>query len=282
MLFLDLAKAYDSVEYWALEDAMRGIGIPENVLTVMRNLDERAQAKVLLGGRLSETGWVYLGRGAPQGEVMSPIRFIVWMNLLIEIIAEDESLGYQAEGVERKYAGQAYCDDGLFFAESLPELQKTCDIVSAFCEIYKVKINAGKSYYTVSRGEHRDKEMVAKWDELPRQKVMLWDHTANRNEGQWQDVQETNPGVAIRYLGVMITGNGDSTEQTSKVVKKVSGLLAYIEKSKCSAQLANYLLAACVGGTLNYYGPFTRHSHRTMGSTNTGDAPKQVRSAQRK
>ena len=48
MLFLDLAKAYDSVEYWALEDAMRGIGIPENVLTVMRNLDERAQAKVLL------------------------------------------------------------------------------------------------------------------------------------------------------------------------------------------------------------------------------------------
>ena len=46
MLFLDLAKAYDSVEYWALEDAMRGIGIPENALTVMRNLDERAQAKV--------------------------------------------------------------------------------------------------------------------------------------------------------------------------------------------------------------------------------------------
>ena len=34
MLFLDLAKAYDSVEYWALDDAMRGLGVPEPVLTL--------------------------------------------------------------------------------------------------------------------------------------------------------------------------------------------------------------------------------------------------------
>ena len=87
ILFLDLAKAYDSVEYWALEDAMRGMGIPENVLALMATLDEGSRAKVLMGANM-QTSWIPLGRGAAQGEVMSPLRFIVWMNLLLEVISE--------------------------------------------------------------------------------------------------------------------------------------------------------------------------------------------------
>ena len=86
MLFLDLAKAYDSVEYWALEDAMRGLGVPEGTLTPMRQLDEAAHAKVLTGGAARETGWIELQRGAPQGEVTSPLRLIAWMNIVLEVI----------------------------------------------------------------------------------------------------------------------------------------------------------------------------------------------------
>ena len=81
MLFLDLAKAYDSVEYWAMEDAMIGMGVPPKVVDVMRKLDVNAQAQVLMG-KGTRTKWIPLGRGAPQGEVMPPLRFIVWMNLL--------------------------------------------------------------------------------------------------------------------------------------------------------------------------------------------------------
>ena len=69
MLFLDLAKAYDLVEYWALEDAMRGLGVPEGIITLMHQLDESAHAKVLTGGSIRETGWIELQRGAPQGEI---------------------------------------------------------------------------------------------------------------------------------------------------------------------------------------------------------------------
>ena len=38
-LFLDLAKAYDSVRYWALEDAMRALGVPEKILRPMVTLE---------------------------------------------------------------------------------------------------------------------------------------------------------------------------------------------------------------------------------------------------
>ena len=52
-LFLDLAKAYDSVEYWALEDAMRALGVPEKILKLMATLDRGAEAKVMTGGLLA-------------------------------------------------------------------------------------------------------------------------------------------------------------------------------------------------------------------------------------
>ena len=64
MLFLDLAKAYDSVEYWAMEDAMMGMGVPPKVVDLMCKLDENAKAQVLMG-KGTKTKWIPLGRGAP-------------------------------------------------------------------------------------------------------------------------------------------------------------------------------------------------------------------------
>ena len=58
MLFLDLAKAYDSVEYWAMDAAMRGLGVPEKLLNFMHTLDKGAKGKILTGGLAQETGWI--------------------------------------------------------------------------------------------------------------------------------------------------------------------------------------------------------------------------------
>ena len=165
---------------------MRGLGVPEGILTLMRQLDEAAQAKVMTGGAAKETDWIELQRGAPQGEVMSPLRFIAWMNILLEVIYDGEGEGYETEemahrhGPETRYAGQAFCDDGMFVAENNAELRVLCDKVSAFCELYQVKINAGKSYYTVDRGAQRNKQARKDWRPG---RIRLWDHTAEG--GAW-------------------------------------------------------------------------------------------------
>ena len=268
ILFLDLAKAYDSVEYWALEDAMRGLGVPEGILTLMRQLDEAARAKVLTGGTAKETDWIELQRGAPQGEVMSPLRFIAWMNILLEVVYDGEGEGYETEEMAQeqeqecapRYAGQAFCDDGMFIAENNAELQILCDKVSAFCELYQVKINAGKSYYTVDRGVERNKRTREAW--RPGQ-IRLWDHTANEGAGAWQTVIETRPNEAIRYLGVMVAADGSSEAQTEKVNREVHKRLEQIRQSRCPPGMANYMVTAVVGGLLNYHAPFTRIS-KTM------------------
>ena len=90
----------------------------------MRAVDNQAKGKVLMGGEAVETESIALERGAPQGEVMSPIRFIAWMNILMEVLYNDGESGYAIRGEERKYVGQAFCDDGCFVAESNEELRK--------------------------------------------------------------------------------------------------------------------------------------------------------------
>ena len=116
----------------------------------------------------------------------------------------------------------------MFIAETNAELQVLCDKVSAFCELYQVKINAGKSYYTVDRGARRNKQTREVW--RPGQ-IRLWDHMANGGVGAWQTVIETWPSEAIRYLGVMVAAGGSSEVQTEKVNREVHKRLEQIDLS---------------------------------------------------
>ena len=127
--------------------------------------------------------------------------------------------------------------------------------MSAFCELYKVKINATKSYYAVDRGDIRNE----KWEEIiEKGSITLWDHTANGGVGQWQTVKEVHPKTPIRYLGVMISTNGDASVQANKVDREVMKRLDKIKLSFCPAEMTNYMIKAVVGGLLNYHAPFTR------------------------
>ena len=162
----------------------------------------------------------------------------------------DAEAGYTCDGEDQPYSGHAYCDDGWFVSESRDGLQDICDRVSAFCAIFKVKINADKSHYVVARGAERSRTVCDNW-RGPGQTpglIVLWDHTASGGAGAWKPVSETRPDVAIRYLGVMIAGDGSAKAQVAKVVSVVGALIERVRTTKCSAALANYLFRACMCG----------------------------------
>ena len=165
-----------------------------------------------------------------------------------EVLAERPNCGYsvELEGGTQKYTGNAFCDDGWFAADTKEDLQEIAEILSAFCEIFKVKINAGRSYYTRNRPV-----------EEGQRELRLWDHTVAGGEGQWEQAKSVAHGTAVWYLGVIVAADGNAAEQTLTVHREIDKELDKIDQEHCSMEIASYLLQACVGGLLNYHGPFT-------------------------
>ena len=79
-MFYDFAKAFDSISWEYMEMFLKKLGFGNKVINFIKNCNNHP-CSMYVNGFFSE--WFKKGRGVPQGEVYSPLLFI----LLIEAIA---------------------------------------------------------------------------------------------------------------------------------------------------------------------------------------------------
>ena len=93
MCFIDLRKAYDSVDRELLWVVLASFGAPEKILTVIRQFHEGMQADVRdVDGEHSE--WFDVTQGLRQGCVLSPLLFDVFFAAVMHAVLVRVS-GYQ-------------------------------------------------------------------------------------------------------------------------------------------------------------------------------------------
>ena len=96
-VFLDLSKAFDKVWHDGIIFRLKAYGVEGELLSLLKNYLENREQRVVLNGQTSE--WRKIMSGIPQGSVLGPLLFLIYINdlpdginSLYKIFADDTSL----------------------------------------------------------------------------------------------------------------------------------------------------------------------------------------------
>ena len=137
---LDVRKAFDTVWHEGLFHKLFQLGVKDHAWRLLRKWYSSSSCSVLWNGVCSTS--FNINQGVKQGGVLSPLLYSIYLNdLLIEL--QQSKLGAKMGEI---YCGApAYADDLALVASSPEELQKMLDIVHAYSNKWRYRLNPSKS-----------------------------------------------------------------------------------------------------------------------------------------
>ncbi|BHF74356.1 hypothetical protein SprV_0501744200 [Sparganum proliferum] len=160
--FVDLTKAFDTVNREGLWKVMRKFGCPERFIEIVRQLHDGMMARVTDNGAVSEAFAVT--NGMKQGCVLAPTLFsLMFSAMLMDAYRDERSPGiriaYRTDGQllnQRRMHFQSrvsttsvhellFADDCALNTTSEEEMQRSMDLFSAACADFGLDINTQKT-----------------------------------------------------------------------------------------------------------------------------------------
>ena len=96
-VFLDISKVFDKVWHKGLIFKLKKNGISDKILNIITDFFSFRKQRVVLNGQASP--WASIEAGAPQGSILGPLLFLIYINDLSEdlsttakLFADDTSL----------------------------------------------------------------------------------------------------------------------------------------------------------------------------------------------
>ena len=77
MIYIDFAKAYDSVEFWGLQQVLEAYGFDRTTCKIIQDITEGFHMKIKTEHGMTEN--IQVERGCPQGSPISPTLFALFL-----------------------------------------------------------------------------------------------------------------------------------------------------------------------------------------------------------
>ena len=142
LLKLDISKAFDSVSWSFLLEVLRSLGFGRRWCNILCYLLSTATTQVLLNGDPSEV--IHHQRGLRQGDLLSPMLFIMVMDMLNSLIGHASQEGLlqplPVRGLQHRVS--IYADDViLFIRPSVLELDLIKHLLDFFGHVSGLRTN---------------------------------------------------------------------------------------------------------------------------------------------
>lgn len=131
-IYLDFAKAFDSVPHERLLRKLEALGIEGQILQWIRDFLIGRRQRVSVNGTLSD--WAAVGSGVPQGSVLGPVLFVVFINDLPECLSSLCSMYADDTKVYRRVDGP----------EDRNKLQSDLNGLVDWADTWQLRFNADK------------------------------------------------------------------------------------------------------------------------------------------
>ena len=139
-VFLDLKKAFDSVPHQPLLDLLSSFSLPPHLLNWIHSyLLNRSQSVVVCGSTSSS---LLVSSGVPQGSILGPLLFLVYINGVTDIplsVSSHLSL----------YADDIFLFRPISSQSDMCLLQTDLDSISSWLSSHLLQLNSSKSKYII-------------------------------------------------------------------------------------------------------------------------------------
>ena len=139
-IFIDVEKAFDSVWHDGLRYKLMNGSLPRKMVRLISSFLSDRTIKVNCCNNCSEE--VTLNAGTPQGSVLSPLLFIIYVNdipdmssLNVKLSQFADDMGIWAHATNAKWVKA--------------KLSKALKLIEAWCSKWRIKLNAGKTQLIV-------------------------------------------------------------------------------------------------------------------------------------
>lgn len=177
-IFLDMAKAFDKVSHKALLHKLKCFGIGGKLLDLLTSYLQNRMQRVVINGSASK--WKSVCAGVPQGSILGPLFFLIFINdisigikVLIELFADDTFLYLISKNILR--------DSRI--------LQEDLNKITLWANFWRMSFNEDKSECLLTSRKHDPSNVVFQMNGNNLSMVETHNHlglTLNRN-GTWND-----------------------------------------------------------------------------------------------